>query len=36
MSQTVEERFGYRVSDDPAVAAPIGAYRLDDKQEFIL
>ncbi|MBI5532429.1 MAG: 4Fe-4S binding protein [Deltaproteobacteria bacterium] len=36
MTQTVEERFGYRVSDDPTVPAPMGAYRLDDKQEFIL
>ena len=32
----VEERFKYRTTDDPEVAAPIGAYRLDDKQEFIL
>ena len=26
----------YRVTDDPAVPAPIGDYRLDDQQEFIL
>jgi ferredoxin len=36
MAQVVEERFHCRVSDDPSIAAPVGAYRLDDKQEFIL
>lgn len=35
-AQTVEQRYGYRATDDPAVPAPIGAYRLDDPQEFIL
>jgi formate dehydrogenase (coenzyme F420) beta subunit len=30
------ERYGYRASDDPAAAAPIGTFRLDDGQEFIL
>lgn len=36
VAKVMEERFGYRVSDDPSVPAPIGSYRLDDKQEFIL
>jgi formate dehydrogenase subunit beta len=36
MHQVIEERFGYRAVDDPSVPCPIGAYRLDDKQEFIL
>jgi hypothetical protein len=31
----VGERYGYTVSDDPETPAPIGDYRLDDKQEFI-
>ncbi len=35
-SLIVRELFNYRVTDDPSVPAPIGAYRLDDKQEFIL
>lgn len=35
-ARIVEDRFGYRTTDDPSVPAPIGAYRLDDKQEFIL
>ncbi len=32
----VEERFQYKAVDDPSVPAPIGAYRQDDLQEFIL
>jgi formate dehydrogenase (coenzyme F420) beta subunit len=36
VAQTIEQRFNYHVTDDPAVAAPIGTYRLDDQQEFIL
>lgn len=36
MARTVEQRFGYRPTDDPAQAAPIGTYRTDDQQEFIL
>jgi hypothetical protein len=32
----VERRFGYQVSDDPSVPAPIGAFKTDDSQEFIL
>jgi ferredoxin len=31
----VEERYGYRVADDPELKAPIGDFRLDDQQEFI-
>jgi formate dehydrogenase subunit beta len=36
LAQVVEARFGYRSCDDPSVPAPIGAFRLDDAQEFIL
>ncbi|HEY3450986.1 MAG TPA: (Fe-S)-binding protein [Myxococcales bacterium] len=36
MAKNVQERFGYRVSDDPNVPAPVGAFKTDDKQEFIL
>ncbi len=36
MARGIHERFGYRVSDDPSVPAPIGAFKTDDKQEFIL
>lgn len=31
----VSKRFGYAVTDDPALPTPIGTYRLDDAQEFI-
>ena len=31
-----EEEGGYKSCDDPSVAAPIGAFRTDDAQEFIL
>jgi ferredoxin len=31
----VAEEFGYRVSEDPEVPAPIGAYSVDDQEEFI-
>ncbi len=36
VAQIVSERYGYAVSDDPDRPAPIGAYKLDDGQEFIL
>lgn len=36
IAQAVQERFGYRASDDPAVPAPVGAFKTDDSQEFIL
>lgn len=36
VAKSVERRFGYRVGDDPAVPTPIGAYKTDDAQEFIL
>ena len=36
LAHVVAERFDYRACDDPAVPAPIGAFRLDDAQEFIL
>jgi ferredoxin len=32
----VAEHFGYRACDDPEVPAPIGDYRLDDREDFIL
>lgn len=35
-SQIVENRFGHRASQDPKVPSPIGTFRTDDKQEFIL
>jgi len=35
LQQIVAERYAYTVSDDPENPAPIGDYRLDDKQEFI-
>ncbi|MCL2824851.1 MAG: 4Fe-4S dicluster domain-containing protein [Polyangiaceae bacterium] len=35
-AQIVEQRFQHRPTDDPGVAAPIGTYRADDQQEFIL
>jgi formate dehydrogenase (coenzyme F420) beta subunit len=35
LQNVVEERYDYRVSDDPEVVAPIGDFRLDDQQEFI-
>ena len=36
VAETVERRFAYRTSDDPEVPAPLGAFRPDDDQEFIL
>jgi len=36
VARAVEQRYGYRVCDDPAVPAPIGAFKTDDSQEFIL
>lgn len=36
LARVVAERFDHRPSDDPTLPAPIGAYRLDDAQEFIL
>ena len=36
VARHVAQRYGYKVSDDPAVPAPIGAFKTDDSQEFIL
>ncbi len=36
VASVVARRFGYTVSDDPTVPAPIGSFALDDSQEFIL
>jgi ferredoxin len=36
VSSIVEARFGYRTSQDPDLATPIGTFKQDDKQEFIL
>lgn len=36
LARIVEERFGFHVCDDPQTPAPIGEFRLDDAQEFIL
>jgi ferredoxin len=33
---SVERRFQFKASDDPAVAAPLGEFRKDDNEEFIL
>jgi formate dehydrogenase subunit beta len=35
VARVVADRYGYSVTDDPSKPAPIGAYRLDDPQEFI-
>jgi ferredoxin len=32
----VADRFDYRATDDPTVPAPIGAFSMSDRQEFIL
>jgi formate dehydrogenase (coenzyme F420) beta subunit len=36
LAQSVSARFGAGASPDPATPAPVGAYTLDDPQEFIL
>ena len=36
VAQSVADRFAYRVTDDPSVPAPIGVFRQEDAQEFIL
>ncbi|HOU89659.1 MAG TPA: 4Fe-4S dicluster domain-containing protein [Polyangiaceae bacterium] len=36
VAEVVDRRFDFRPSDDPELPTPIGAYRLDDPQEFIL
>jgi formate dehydrogenase subunit beta len=36
VARHVDRRFGYQVGDDPGVPAPIGAFKTDDSQEFIL
>ena len=35
LQRSVHERFEFRISDDPAVPSPIGAFKSDDPQEFI-
>jgi ferredoxin len=35
VAKTVLARYGYVVTEDPSKQAPIGAFRLDDGQEFI-
>ena len=35
LQQVVYELYGYTVSEDPSVPAPIGAYAVDDTQDFI-
>jgi ferredoxin len=35
VAQQVERRFDHRTVDDPAVPAPMGAFRTDDDEEFI-
>jgi ferredoxin len=36
LAQVVEERYEFRATDDPEVPAPVGSYKLNDAQEFIL
>lgn len=36
VAQMVEKRFDYKAGDDPNVAAPMGEYRTDDEEGFIL
>lgn len=36
MAQTVAESFDFAASDDPTVAPPIGTFRDDDREDFIL
>jgi formate dehydrogenase (coenzyme F420) beta subunit len=36
MQQVVAESFDYQVSDDPEIASPIGAFKDDDHEDFIL
>jgi len=36
VADVVERRFGYVAGQDPAVPAPMGVYRSDDQEEFIL
>jgi ferredoxin len=35
VADSVERRFDYKACEDPAVAAPMGAYKTDDDEEFI-
>jgi formate dehydrogenase subunit beta len=36
VARSVERRFAYHAGEDPAVPAPMGMYRTEDEQEFIL
>jgi len=36
LAQVAAEQFGHVLTDDPAVPSPVGAFRKDDPQEFIL
>lgn len=36
LAKIMSARYGFVVTDDPSTPAPIGSYRLDDGQEFIL
>lgn len=36
LAEVAERRFSWRATDDPSVPSPIGAFRLDDPQEFIV
>lgn len=35
VARIVERRFGFQMTDDPATPEPIGAFRMEDEQEFI-
>jgi ferredoxin len=36
VAQVVERRFGYRTCADPAIPSPMGMYRSEDEEEFIV
>jgi formate dehydrogenase (coenzyme F420) beta subunit len=35
IADSVEQRYGYKATDDPGVPAPLGVFRTDDGEEFI-
>jgi ferredoxin len=35
VADSVDQRFDYKACDDPEIAAPLGAFRTDDDEEFI-
>jgi len=35
IADSVEQRYGYKACDDPAIATPLGVFKTDDGEEFI-